>query len=235
MTITPTLTPTTFTAQVAVVHHIRQGSFFDGFTWAQGATIIAAIIAALIAVIGYSIQRKAARRGERATLYGNALAAVEDYLEGPYRVRRKDGTDATRFVISDALSDVKAKISKNTALLEMHAPPEVVTAYATFVTAAREEAGPQLTDAWAADATDADAEVPLGVPYDRSNSDVSRADLVAAMRRGPKEDQRLVAHHHLSTEVKTTAAGFRLSRELSCSTHPLKRHPWADGRSDRVI
>jgi hypothetical protein len=65
-------------------HH----GFFVGFTWSEGATIIAAALAASIAVIGYTVQRKITRRSERADLYGNAIAAVEAYLEGPYRIRR---------------------------------------------------------------------------------------------------------------------------------------------------
>jgi hypothetical protein len=38
-----------------------------------------------------------------------------------------------------------------------------------------------MTAAWRANATTSDAQVPLGVGYDRSDSDQKRADLVAAM------------------------------------------------------
>jgi hypothetical protein len=162
-------------------HH----GFFDGFGWNEAATIIAAIaaaaIAASIAVLGYGHQRRAERRAERATLYARAIAVVEDYLEGPYRIRRKDGTNETRHAITSAISDVKSAISLHQGLLELHAPATVSSAYNAFVTAGIAEAGPQMTAAWRANATTSDAQVPLGVGYDRSDSDQKRADLVAAM------------------------------------------------------
>lgn len=158
-------------------HH----GFFDGFGWPQGATIIAASIAATIAVIGYSIQRKNARRSERATLYGNALGAVEAYLEGPYRIRRKTNDPDNWFALSSSLSDVKTAISHHHALLEMHAPGPVVAAYKNFVSAALREAGPQMTAAWGAPPLAAPTDVPLGTGYARTDSDDKRQLLVEAM------------------------------------------------------
>jgi hypothetical protein len=167
-------------------HPAGGGGFFDGFGWSEAATIIAAVfaaaIAAAIAVAGYSYQRKAARRAERATQYGDAIAAVEDYLEGPYRIRRKNDQHATWFAISSQLSDAKAAISKHTAQLEMHAPDSVVTAYKAFVAAALAEAGPQMTAAWNANPIISHTDVPLGAGYDRSNADSARAALVTAMK-----------------------------------------------------
>ncbi len=52
--------------------------------------------AAVIAIVGYSRQRRAACRAERPDLYAQAIAAVEDYLEAPYWIRRNDGTAETR-------------------------------------------------------------------------------------------------------------------------------------------
>ena len=162
------------------------GGFFDGFGWSTAGPIIAAVtaatIAATIAVIGYSRQRRAERRAERANLYAQAIAAVEDYLEAPYRIRRKDGTPTTRHAITSHISDVKSRISLHQALLELHAPTVVPTAYNAFVEAAQEEAGPQMTDAWHAPPTKADAQVPLGVAFDRTNSNTSRSTVLATMK-----------------------------------------------------
>ena len=159
---------------------------FTGFTWAEGAGILAAwgaaAIAAVIAVIGYSRQRRAQRRSERATLYGRAIAAVEDYLEAPYRIRRRDTTPEARFAITTAISDTKAAISLHQALLEMHAPTVVTDAYDRFVTAARAEAGPQMTEAWNTPLTTKDRQVPLGQAYARAASDAARAELISAMK-----------------------------------------------------
>jgi hypothetical protein len=52
-------------------------------------TIIAALIAALVAVTGYMLTQAQARRERRAREFADALAAVEEYLEAPYRIRRR--------------------------------------------------------------------------------------------------------------------------------------------------
>jgi hypothetical protein len=165
--------------------HILAG-IFASFTWNEGATIAAAFgaaaIAAVIAVIGYGHQRRAERRAERATLYGRAIAAVEDYLEGPYRIRRRDDTAESRFAITSDFSDTKTAISLHQALVEMHAPNAVSDAYNAFVAAAQREAGPQMTAAWSTHPTTIDEQVPLGKAYDRSASDEARAALILAMK-----------------------------------------------------
>jgi hypothetical protein len=165
--------------------HILAG-IFASFTWNEGATIVAAFgaaaIAAVIAVIGYGHQRRAERRAERATLYGHAIAAVEDYLEGPYRIRRRDDTAESRFAITSDFSDTKTAISLHQALVEMHAPNAVSDAYNAFVAAAQREAGPQMTAAWNTHPTTIDEQVPLGKAYDRSASDEARAALILAMK-----------------------------------------------------
>jgi pantoate kinase len=161
----------------AAHHH----GFLNGFTWSDGATIIAAALAAVIAVAGYTVQRKITRRSERADLYGNAIGAVEAYLEGPYRIRRKTGSPENWFSISSALSDAKTAISHHQALLQMHAPTAVSTAYDQFARAAIVEAGPQMTAAWDTPAIAAATDVPLGTGYDRTGADAARAAMVTAM------------------------------------------------------
>lgn len=165
---------------------VMVGRIFAGFTWAEGATILAAwgaaAVAATIAVLGYGRQRRAERRAERATLYGHAIAAVEAYLEGPYRIRRRDETTEARFAITSAISDTKTAISLRQALLAMHAPDAVAEAYDTFVAAAQREAGPQMTEAWNTRPTSKDNQVPLGTAYDRTASDAARDVLITAMK-----------------------------------------------------
>ncbi|SDO57015.1 hypothetical protein SAMN04515671_1366 [Nakamurella panacisegetis] len=155
--------------------------FFDGFGWSQASTIIAGLVAATVAVIGYTIQRKIARRNERATLYGNAIGTVEAYLEGPYRIRRKTDDPNNWLMLSSALSDIKTSISHHQALLEMHAPVEVVAAFTNFAAAAIREAGPQMTTAWAAPTASTAAAIPLGTRYSRTDSDSTRTELVRIM------------------------------------------------------
>lgn len=161
----------------------RHHGFFDGFGWDTGGTILAAGLAAIIAVYGYTRQKRAARRSEMAGIYGEAIRAVEDYLEAPYRIRRKDGTAQVRTAISNHISDVKSRISYYQALLQMHAPPAVTIAFESFVSAAQQEAGPQMTAAWHEPPVAKDDQVPLGVAYPRDVSDAARAAVVDAMKR----------------------------------------------------
>jgi hypothetical protein len=120
------------------------------------------------------------RRETLTTLYGDALGAVAEYLEGPYRILRKDGTATTRFSITSKLSDVKTSIDHHQALLRLHADPLVADAYDMYVNTAKAEAGIQMRDAWEARPVTSDAEVNLGVvlPRDKSND---RRDLVVEM------------------------------------------------------
>jgi hypothetical protein len=183
---TMTTSPMTLAAAAAgktsdAVHGAAHHGFFDGFTWSEGATIIAAALAAIIAVVGYTVQRKITRRSERADLYGNAIGAVEAYLEGPYRIRRKTDDLGNWFAISSALSNAKTAISHHQALLEMHAPAAVSAAYTAFAEAAIREAGPQMTAAWGTPPIQAPRDVPLGSGYDRPDSDAKRSAMVTAM------------------------------------------------------
>lgn len=169
----------------AVEEKCQQAGIFDGFGWSDGATILAATLAALIAAavatIGYSIQRKISRRSERADLYGNSIGAVEAYLEGPYRIRRKTEDPNNWFAISSSLSDAKTMISHQQALIELHAPSEVAQAYQAFVRAAIREVGPHMTSAWQTVPLMRPSDVPLGTNYSRTESDSARSDLIKAM------------------------------------------------------
>ena len=159
---------------------------FTHFTWSEGATILAAVsaalIAALVAVTGYSWQQRAARRDQRATMYAEALRAVEDYLEAPYRIRRSDGNADARQRITDYISDVQSRINFHSGWVSIHAPDSIATAYAAFVAAARQDAGPQMTAAWESKPTRRDRDVPLRNAYDRRNADAARAAVLRAMR-----------------------------------------------------
>ncbi|KZF04498.1 MAG: hypothetical protein WBD41_00720 [Rhodococcus sp. (in: high G+C Gram-positive bacteria)] len=162
---------------VECVQSAGAGTDWSGFA----ATLLAAALAAVVAVVGYIIQRKIARRSERADLYADALGAVEVYLEGPYRIRRKTKDPNNWSALSSALSDCKTAVSHHQALLRLHAPAAVAVAYDQFVNAAQREAGPKMTEAWSTPPLKRPRDVPLGVGYRRSNSDARRAELVDAM------------------------------------------------------
>jgi hypothetical protein len=84
---------------------------------AEWATIAAAAIAAVVAVAGYFIAQARARRERRSKAFADALAAVEDYLEAPYRVRRRQAsTPEARTALTSALNDLQARTALHRAL-----------------------------------------------------------------------------------------------------------------------
>lgn len=173
-----------------------QASGMGAFTWDHVAPLIAgigaALVAAGVAVLGYRVQQGHARDERRAAMYAEALRAVEDYLEGPYRIRRRDGSAEQRAQITTWLSEVKSRINYHRALMDLHAPGDVGQYYDDFVLTAQREAGPQMTDAWSAPATLADADVPLGTAYERSGSDRARRLVVDAMRAELNSRRRII-------------------------------------------
>lgn len=159
---------------------------FDHFTWDHAATLLAAAIGAFIAVgvavVGYFSAQWRARQERQAGVYADALRAVEDYLEGPYRIRRRDGSAEQRAVITNFLSDVKSRHNYYQGLLRLHSPKTVADAYDEFVREAIAEAGPQMTEAWRLPATRRDNQVPLGSGYPRTRADTAKQKVVESMR-----------------------------------------------------
>ncbi len=148
---------------------------------AVGATL-AATIAAAVAVKAYRTQQREQRRQERARFYADAVQAVEDYAECPYRIRRRDGTAQARREITQHISDVKSRISFYTAWMTINANDDVRTAYDTFVRTAASEAGRQMTAAWLAPPTKRDRDVSIGTALPRTATDTARAQLLDAMK-----------------------------------------------------
>lgn len=152
----------------------------------QAATMVAAVLGAavtvLVAAATFAATQAAARRDRRARVYADALRAVSDYNEGPYRVRRRDGSAEQRAAVTGALNDVKSRIDFSQALLQLHAPTKVATAYDTLARCARAEAGAQMKEAWTKLPTATDAQVNLDLPYLRPQTDAARERAVAVMR-----------------------------------------------------
>lgn len=154
----------------------------------SSATLLAAFLTGLVAVLVYLFQQAAQRRTQRAAAYAEALRSIEDYLENPYRIRRKDGAPEARRELTQHLSDVKSAINLHKGWLAVHAPPCVFDAYMEFEQAAIDDAGDQMSQAWRTKPTKNDCDVPLGVGYDRTRADAAKAVVVATMRAdvGPR-------------------------------------------------
>lgn len=165
---------------------VRPATVSDLFSdW--GAAQTAALIAALIAVLGVAATilttSTRSEREHRTTLFADALGAVADYNEGPYRIRRKDGTSTHRNVITAGLSDVKSSVDHNQELLRLHARKQVADAFDRYVAAAKVEAGQQMHDAWELDPITEDNQVNLsGGAYERELTEAHRAEVVRIMQ-----------------------------------------------------
>ncbi len=158
------------------------GWSMEPITWDGTATLIAALLATGIAILGYSFQQTLARRERCAGIYSEALRAIEDYLEAPYLVRRRDGSPTARGAVTNHVSEIQSRIAYYTALLQIHAPENVSLAYDKLVQAARSEAGPQMSDAWKSNPTKRDRDVPLHARFDRSHSDAHRLTFIRLIR-----------------------------------------------------
>jgi hypothetical protein len=167
-------------------------NLFDGFTWAQGGVLAAALIAAggVMATIVATSGR--ARRDRLTEVYAEALSGVSQYNEGPYRIRRRTrGHVEQRVVITSSLSDVKARIDHSQNMLDLHARERVAAAYRAYVLASTREAGQQMHEAWKQPGIRNDLEVNLFHPYPRDESEplrkhalrVMQADLAVRVRK----------------------------------------------------
>lgn len=153
------------------------------------ATVVAALVAAAIAVATYRWRQQQARRDRQAEIYSEAIRAVEDYAEAPYRVRRHDGTAETRSILITHLNEVQSRLAYYAALLSIHAPQQVAEAYERLVATLKQEAGPQISEAWRSTAVRRDRDVPLGDTghYSRDRIDaalrVTRDAMRSSLRR----------------------------------------------------
>ncbi|WP_454850191.1 hypothetical protein [Promicromonospora soli] len=156
---------------------------FLGFDSAAWATILTGVVAVLIFLLGYVLQRRQARRDERAKMFAEALQAVEDYLEAPYLIRRRDGSATARMDLVRSTSNIQSRIEFHRAWLTIHTKPVVHEAYDAFVVAAKKEAGAQMTIEWRSRPTSRDRDVPINQPYGRRDADQARERVLRVMSR----------------------------------------------------
>jgi hypothetical protein len=154
-----------------------------GWTWAQTAALIVPCIALFGAYLTYALNQRAVRRERRAKTFAEALTAVEEYLEMPYRIRRRPkSSSAVRQQLTDEVSGLLAQMAFHQAWLQIEASA-VAGPYATLVPTARAEAGAQMSLAWHQPPITTDSGMNLGVPYPRDRSNAARAICIEVMRR----------------------------------------------------
>ncbi|WP_199752602.1 hypothetical protein [Actinoplanes sp. ATCC 53533] len=155
------------------------------WTAAQTAIVVVAVIAvlgsAITAAVTYVLSQRAAQRERQAKGFAEALNAVEDYAELPYRVRRRPGTPEARHQLTEEVSRIQSRLAYHQALLQIEAPC-VADKYRLLVGAAKNQAGGQMEVAWRQATFTTDAEMNLTNPYPRGEIDTARDACVVAMR-----------------------------------------------------
>lgn len=158
-------------------------SLFDHFSWESGTTLLSAAIAVIGVVVGFAVTSSQSRRERRARDYADAIGAVSDYLEGPYRVARCHNNAGERYATSTDISVIQGRIDASAALLRLHAQKRVAEAYDAYVAAARQEAGRQMAAEWRKPPARKHRDMNMQQSFDRTASDAAKTTLVAAMER----------------------------------------------------
>ncbi len=155
------------------------------WTWAQTAAVLAGVIAVaggLVSVaLTYNLNQRTARRERQTNVFAEALTAIEDYAEMPYRIRRRPGTPGARHELTEQISQIQSRIAFHQAWLCIETP-SVARSYEDLVRAAKTQAGNQMKQAWLEPATTEDAQVSLGTGYPRDEIDAARGRCIEAMR-----------------------------------------------------
>lgn len=143
---------------------------------------IAAAIAVAVALITRHFQVRDKHRDDLRALFSDALAAVADYQELPYLVRRRsDLPPMTTAELTWHASQVQTRLDLFVARLELEST-QLGAAFERLVRTARQEAGAHVTEAWNQERISTDGEMVLGARYPRDAADAERAACLALMR-----------------------------------------------------
>jgi hypothetical protein len=81
----------------------------QGDSW---VVLITGTVAGLVALVGYLLNQLANRRERKSKVYAEALEAVQEYAELPFRIRRRPSSDGvTRAELGGRISDIHAKLA----------------------------------------------------------------------------------------------------------------------------
>lgn len=145
--------------------------------------VIAALIAAAAILIGYLVNQVANRRVEKTKVFAQAIEAVADYQEMPYRIRRRPASDAaSRLTLSERVSDIQKRIDFHRAWLGIESTA-VGEGYEALVAAVRREAGEHMKSAWKESLIATDEAMSLGKPYACPETATARLECMKIMQR----------------------------------------------------
>lgn len=111
------------------------------------SALVAALVAAAVSLTTMWWNARQARLDRQRALFAEAFAAVADYREFAFIVRRRDSTGADRSTIHRDLSKVQAALHRHEAMIQVEAP-SVAAAYSKLVAEARRVAGTAISKGW---------------------------------------------------------------------------------------
>lgn len=111
------------------------------------SALVAALVAAAISLATLWWNSRQARLDRQRQLFAEAFAAVAEYREFPFIVRRRDSTGADRSAIHRDLSTVQASLHRYEATLRVEAPI-IAAVYSKLVLETRQVAGTEISKAW---------------------------------------------------------------------------------------
>jgi hypothetical protein len=180
----------------------------------NSATLLAASVAALAAIVGYLLNQQANRRIRKTQFYAEALRAIADLEELPYRIRRRqDSTSLTRERIGREINDVFVQVSFYMCWLRIDAI-RVGIAYQELARKAITYSEPQRAHAWASSPLSSDAAANLGeIYYAGAQAEKYRCEIIM------RQELRFFSYH--GWDLRT----FINDRTINSQSRPDWRPP----------
>lgn len=122
------------------------------------SVLVPALVSATVAVLALVAGARSRTKDRQRELFGLAFAAIMDYREFVYIVRRRTET-TDRETVTDALSHVQASLNTYRARLRIESA-HVGVAYDDLVLETRQVAGATIRAAWDLDVEIADVHAP---------------------------------------------------------------------------
>jgi len=148
----------------------------------MNTTLIVGIIAALVAVGGYTITSATNRIERRSKIYAEAILALIRFQELPYRIRRRpDSTSETRAALYQRIRDTQETLSYYVVLLWLDSP-RVGKAFDELTKATRRIGLQYRREAWTAPPATKDEDMNLAISY-KYESELGLEKCTALMQR----------------------------------------------------
>jgi hypothetical protein len=145
--------------------------------------VVAAIVSAVILLVGHWITGRRESTSRRRELFAKAFAASIAYREFAYAIRRRrdDHSAEERVRLSEAIREVQEQLAFHAAWIEIESS-RVAVAYRALLSETRRVAGGYMREAWATPAITADAEMNVDGGLDFGPLQPFESAYIAAVR-----------------------------------------------------